>query len=599
MARWLIRNKKGDTKLMSKTLNISETLSQVLINRDIRTKGTARKFLNPSVEYFHDSREMKDMCKAINILKDSIARGKKIAIYGDYDVDGIMSTTILYKGLKAIHDNIMYYIPDRKEEGYGLNIQAIKKLKEENVDLLITCDNGIAALEEIKYANSVGIQSIIIDHHESVYTKNSQNESIEVLPQAEAIVNPKQKFCDYKFKKMCAGGLCYKFICTYYEHEKKQLLIKDELLIFASIATFCDIVDLQDENRIIAACGLKLINSKVQNIGLKALLDKRECKEGNIDEYTIGFVIGPCINAAGRLKHAQIAVELFLTQDKEKADMIAAEISHLNDERKLMTKKAIDEVMKDIDLSSIDSSNNENQNVIVVYNKDIHESIAGIVAGKIKDKLYRPTILITQGEHMPKGSARSIENYNIFEELSKCRHLFDKFGGHEMAAGLSLLEENIEKLRVEINKNFSLKQEELQEVITIEKAMYLEDITYELANELNILKPFGKDNKEPLFGTKMVKVESLRVLEDKDTLIFTFSVGNTYRKIKGICFGEIDTFREMINSNFSAYDGEKILNGILSSINLNLDIVYSIDINIYNGDVSVQLRVKDFRISNI
>ena len=593
MAKWLVRNKKGDTKLMSKTLNISETLSQILINRDIRTKGSARKFLNPHMEYFHNSYDMKDMEKSINVLKYSLAKNEKIAIYGDYDVDGIMSTTILYKGLKSIHDNIIYYIPDRKEEGYGLNIEAIKKLKEEKVDLLITCDNGIASLEEIKYAKALGIKSIVIDHHESVYIKDSQNENVEILPEAEAIINPKQKNCNYKFKKMCAAGLCYKFICAYYEHEKIQLMTEDELLIFAAIATFCDIVDLQDENRIITTFGLKLMNFQVQNIGLKALLTEKNYEDKNIDEYAIGFVIGPCINATGRLRHAHMAVELFLTQDKENAAMLAKEISHLNDERKSMTKKSIDEIME-----NIGDHSGEHQNVVVVYNKNIHESIAGIVAGRIKDKLYRPAIVITQGEHMPKGSARSIENYNIFEELSKCRHLFDKFGGHEMAAGLSLLEDNIEKLRLELNKNFDLKPEQLQKTIVLEKAMRLEDITYDLAEELNILKPFGKDNEEPLFGTKMVKVENLRIIEEKDTIIFNFAVGNTYRKIKGICFGEVDTLKKIISDNFSPDDKEKILGGNLNSIILILDIVYSIDINLYNGDVSVQLKIKDFRISN-
>lgn len=593
MAKWLIRNKKGNIKLMSQTLNISEELAQILINRNICTKNTAIRYLSPKVSYFHNNFEMKDMANAINLLKSSINKGEKIAVYGDYDVDGIMSTTILYKGLKGLGANVIYYIPDREKEGYGLNIEAVTKLKEANVDIIIACDNGIAAIQEIDYANTLGIKSIIIDHHESILSKNLQGEVIEVLPKANSIINPKQKFCNYKFKLMCAASLCYKFIYTYYQQENIELINNDELLIFAAIATFCDIVDLQDENRIIVTEGLKLINLEIKNIGLKCLFAEKNYENTYIDEFAIGFVIGPCINATGRLKHASLAVELLLTEDYEKAVKLSKEISALNEKRKLLTENAINELNHYINSSDI-----KNDNVIVVYNKDIHESIAGIVAGRIKDKLYRPTIVLTKGEHMVKGSARSIEKYNIFNELSKCKHLFERFGGHDMAAGLSMLEENICQLRTELNNNFNLTEDALQEIIYIEKEMFLENITYTLAQELNILRPFGKSNKEPIFGTKGVEVQEIRIIEDKNTIIFTFNIVGTYRKIKGICFGKVEKFKDLIINNFDTYDQEKIFKGILRSVNLNLDIVYSIDINEYNGNTSVQLKIKDFRIIN-
>lgn len=592
MAKWLLRNKKGNTKLMAQIFNISETLAQILINRDINTKKIVSKFLNPSIGYLNSAYKMKDMDKSIDLLKLCINKGEKIAIYGDYDVDGIMSTTILYKGLKGVGANVIYYIPDRKEEGYGLNCKAIDKLKEKNINLIIACDNGIAALEEIKYARSLGIKTIVIDHHEPVLLKNDEGEEIEALPEAHSIVNPKQKTCVYPFKSMCAAGVCYRFICTYYEHSNIELLSKNEFLIFATIATFCDIVALEDENRIIVTEGLKLINQNIENIGLKALIYEKNYKEGYIDEYAIGYIIGPCINATGRLKHAYLALELFLMEDKEHAMRLSKEISTLNEQRKQMTKEAIEYTMEEIAASDF-----KNDNVIVVYNKNIHESIAGIVAGRVKDKLYKPTIVLTQGDDMVKGSARSIEMYNIFNALSDCRHLFAKFGGHEMAAGLSLLEENIEKLRVNLNENFNLNEQDLQEFIKIEKELSLEDITYTLAQELNILKPFGKNNKEPIFGTKYAKVEELRILEEKNTIIFTFGINGTYRKIKGICFGEVDNFKELVKNNFESYHGEKVLNGILRTVELYLDIVYFIDINNYNGNTSVQIKIKDFRIS--
>jgi len=599
MAKWLVRNKKGDIERMSSTLDISQTLSQVLINRGIYTKDSVNKFLNPSMDHLHNSDEMKDMTKGIKLLKSSISKKEKIAIYGDYDVDGIMSTAILYKGIKSIYGDVIYYIPNRKKEGYGLNMEAVKKLKQDKVDLIITCDNGIAALEEIKYAKSLGMKVIIIDHHEAPYITYNDDERVETLPEADAIIDPKQKFCNYKFKHLCAAALCYKFINAYFDYERDRLLIKNELLIFAAIATFCDIVDLQDENRVIASQGLKLMNARIENVGLRELFREKDCKKGLVDEFIIGYTIGPCINATGRLKHADLAMELFLTQDIEEAAELARKISQLNERRKLMTKEAVDGIIDSVAVSETA----QQESVLVIYDRNIHESIAGIVAGRLKDKLRRPIIVITQGENMSKGSARSVDGYNIFEELNKCKHLLERFGGHEMAAGFSMLDENVEKLKEELNRNSNFVQKEFEETIILEKAMLLQDVTYLLAKEMNKLKPFGKSNKEPFFGSKMVRVESLRTIEAKDTVIFNFLVGNTSSKIKGICFGELDKLKNMINKHFNEQDskkilyGEKLLAGNASNTILNMDIVYSANINTYNSEVSVQLRIKDFRIS--
>ena len=586
--KWIMDNKEADISLMSSTLGISPVLSQVLVNRSIRTKNTAIKFLNPKLDYFHNIHELKDLEKATEILKSSLKAKEKIAIFGDYDVDGVMSTVILYKTLAFFGANLTYYIPDREKEGYALNKTAIEKLKNDNVDLIIACDNGIAAIEEIEHAKNLGMRVIVIDHHEAVINKDLGGEYTEVLPDADAIINPKQKECGYKFKLMCAAGVCYRFAQAFFEHMKEddEAELLNELLIFASIATFCDVVELQEDNRIIANYGLQQLNGQVSNIGLLALMEEKNLKPTKIDEFSIGFVIGPCINAAGRLKTAALAVQLFLTEDIEEAKSIAKELSQLNEERKLMTKAATEDILEEIAATS--------GNVLVLYSEKIHESIAGIVAGRIKDKLNKPTIVLTKGDNMAKGSARSIVGYNIFYELSKCKELFDRFGGHEMAAGLSLPAENIDELRNKINKNFAMEKEQMQKVITIEKELELKNINYALAKELTILQPFGKGNDQPVFLSRRVRVKELRLIEEKNTIIFGFEV-EEYRNIKGISFGLIDQFKEIIYTNFDSYDAEKITKGVLRNVELFLDIVYYIDINDYNGDISIQLKIVDMK----
>lgn len=590
MAKWLIKNNKADIKSMAKALNISETMARVLVNRNINTKKLFNKYINPSLSKLGDFTLAKDVKKALEIVQAAILNNEKIYIYGDYDVDGVTSTVILVKGLQELGADVNYYIPDRVSEGYGLNKEAVLKLKELHCDLLITCDNGITAMEEIALANESGIKTIIIDHHEPGFQEEDGIVS-DLVPSADAVIDPKQKVCPYPFKAMCAGGLTYRFIGELFKYLEKELSCHDELLMFAAIATFCDIVDLIDENRIIAKNGLELINNNCCNIGLKALIEERGIKGKHISEFSIGFVIGPCINAGGRLDSALKGVRLFLSDNEEEAKEYAKELSQLNEERKLLTQKAVQMAVEEIENSDMSAAK-----VYFIHNSEIHESIAGIVAGRIKEKYYHPVIVFTGEGDIAKGSARSIEGYNIYENLYKHRELYIKFGGHAMAAGLSLPSKNLFQLYELLNKDCALTEEDFSEIIRIDKQLLLDDITYKLCRELEYLSPFGKENKEPVFGTRNIKVQELRIIEEKDTIILTF-ITNDGRYIKGLLFGKSEKFKKEIYDHFDSYDSDKILKGLVRNVDLKLDVVYYISINEYNNTVSVQMNIKDFRIS--
>ncbi len=585
MKKWILRQKKANINQMSKVLNISETLAQSLVNRDINTKRKVDNFTNVNISKFHNFLIAKDLEKGLEIVKTSIVNKEKIVIYGDYDIDGVSSTTILYKGLKYLNANVSYYIPNRESEGYGLNINAINNLFTQKTDLIVTCDNGIASLEEIDLIKSLNMKIVVIDHHQPVIVNNE-----EVLPKADALIDPKRSDCLYPFKEMCAGGLSFRFVDCLYKSMNIDFVLYEELFVFASIATFGDIVDLKEDNRIFAKIGLEILNKNMAiNKGLHALILEKNLDKKVLSSYDIGFIIGPCINATGRLYEATMAVDLFVSDDYDKCKDLAKKLSLLNDERKNLTTMSVDRALNN--LTKID-------NVIVIYDDIIHESIAGIVAGRIKDKFYHPTIVLTKGHEMAKGSARSIESYNIFLEMSKCKHLFSKFGGHAMAAGVSLPYENIDKFREEINNNCILNNSDFIETIYIDKALNLENVTYTLAKELEVLAPFGKGNKKPMFGSKNLKVKYLKIFEKSETVKFTFSI-NDYRSIDAIYFKGLDNLKDVISNDFSEYQCEKILKGLISNIDLIVDIVYYIDINNYNNESKVQLVINDFRLSQI
>lgn len=591
MAKWLLKKTDANIELMAKTLGIGEVLSTVLANRGIRTKNTALRFLNPVLSSpMYDASKLKHIDKAVDIIVQAVSEGKKIAIYGDYDVDGVMSATILYKTLKDYGAEVIYYIPHRELEGFGLNIQAIAKLNEEGINLLITCDNGISAINEIEYAKSLGMSVIVIDHHEPEFSDHSNQDSqggYDILPAADAIVDPKQKLCEYPFKSLCAAGLSYKFAKYFYERINAEFIYEDEFLMLAALATICDIVDLFEENRAIVKCGLELINSDKRslNAGLRALLRERSLEDKKIGTFEVGFMIGPCINATGRLETALTAMELFTSSDGNVAEL-AGRLVSLNEERKAQTAECIERItLKFNDSAVLDK-------VIIIYDELVHESIAGIVAGRIKDMTYHPAIVLTKSsvDGIAKGSARSIEGYNIFAELYKCKDLFERFGGHEMAAGLSLACDNIEILRQRINSECPLTDSDFEKIIRVDMALPLHMVTFKLAEELARLEPSGKGNKEAVFGAKGLVAEVVEAIgENKKTLRFTFPIENTYRKIKAVCFNKLEQFVEMLGGV------ENFKYGRVTDV--KLDIIYQLGLKEYNHNTYLDMKIIDFRIN--
>lgn len=588
--RWVLKRTKADIQKMSEVLGIKQTTACVVANRGITTKKQAIAFLHAEHAELYDvcgKKKMKDAEKTMVLLEHALKQNKKIAIYGDYDVDGVTSTVILYKVLKHCGGDVMYYIPHRQKEGYGLNLEAIEELHNNGIELLVTCDNGISAIEEIKKAKQFNMMVVVIDHHEPAFDENGN----DILPEADAIVDPKQKSCQYPFKMLCAGGICYKLALLFLKRQNIQNdVLEQECLHMATLATVCDIVDLMEENRIIVKKGLNTM-TQTTNIGLKALLAQTNLCEKQLTEYHIGFIIGPCVNAAGRLETAKIAVALFCETDAQKAQEYAAYLAEQNNSRKDMTKKATEQIIKEIE-----QKNNLNEKVFVLYQQNVHESIAGIVAGRIKEKFYRPTIIITKSENMVKGSGRSIEGYNMFEELYACKELFSKFGGHTMAAGLSLPYENIDILRERLNNACKLTQQQLIPILKIEKQLYFDEINMALAKELRNLAPFGKGNHVPLFGSKNVSIQKFYLIgKEKDILKMILKESQTGVCLNAISFDGWGKFSDMIKQLYGNENYDKMLyNGYYDK---NMDFVYSIDINTFRGESSIQLQIKDFRIS--
>ncbi len=584
MSVWKLKRNKADTVKMASVLNIKEPVACILANRGIGTYKAAMKFLLSPRDGLYDFELFKDSEKAIDIIKKAVTNRLKIAVYGDYDVDGVMSTTILYKALKYLGADVIFYLPHRQREGYGMNIEAVRHLHELGVKVILTCDNGIAAIDEIGEAARLGIVSVIIDHHEPKYEKGPNGEKFDIVPLSEAIIDAKQSKCQYPFKFLCAAGMSYKFAEALFKSMNRSFVYDDEFMAFAAIATVCDIVSLLDENRIIVKNGLKLV-SKIENKGMKALIKLTGLEGKEINEYHAGFVIGPCVNATGRLESAETAVKLFSTDNEEEAYSLAAELVRLNAERKDMTSKAVEEAIEAVNLTDL-----KNDKVLVIYNSQIHESIAGIVAGKVKEAFYKPTIIITDSGQLAKGSGRSIEAYNMFDELLKCQELFEKFGGHPMAAGLSLKKENIDILRKMLNNNCCLTVEDMTSVIRIDKQLGFDQIDIELALQLESLSPFGKDCPPPVFGTKDVSLKRLSLMgKDKNMLRFTLS--HNYKTFVGVSFSGYEKFCCILNERNILI--ENILGGYMQDF--KMDIVYGLNINRYNGRESVQLDIKDFR----
>lgn len=584
--KWLLRNRKVDLKAMSEKYKISQLLCKLMVNRDIIDENIINSYINPVYKYLHSPKTMKDVVFAVDIIKRKIQENKRIRIIGDYDVDGIISVFILYTALKKCGANVDYEIPDRIKDGYGINENIVKVAYDEGVDTIITCDNGISAIDQIQYAKDLGLTVIVTDHHDVPFIEEDGVRTF-LSSQADAIINPKQIECEYKFKSICGAGVAFKLIEALYEEigmDKEECY---KLIEFVAIATVCDVVDLIDENRIFVKNGLEMLNNS-KNIGINALKKACGLEDKEITAYHLGFVIGPCLNASGRLDSAKKGLELLLMEDDEEAKNLAQEIVDLNDARKNMTKEGVDRA-----INIIDSTDINNDKILVVYIPDIHESLAGIVAGRVKEKYNKPTIILTKSEEGVKGSARSIEEYNMFEGLLACKELLDKFGGHPMAAGLSLQEDKVDELRKALNNKCELTDEDLTRKIMIDSSLPLEYLNLHLIEELNVLEPFGKGNAKPVFGVKDAKITKAMLLgKDKNVLKLKLLTNNNIT-IDAMIFNDLENFESKIIEKYGNEELDNLYNK--SNNNIPMDFTFYPSINEWNGNKSIQIVVNGIR----
>lgn len=584
--KWLLRNRKVDLKAMSEKYKISQLLCKLMVNRDIIDENIINSYINPVYKYLHSPKTMKDVVIAVDIIKRKIQENKKIRIIGDYDVDGIISVFILYTALKKCGANVDYEIPDRIKDGYGINENIVKVAYDEGVDTIITCDNGISAIDQIQYAKDLGLTVIVTDHHDVPFIEEDGVRTF-LSSQADAIINPKQIECEYKFKSICGAGVAFKLMEALYEEigmDKEECY---KLIEFVAIATVCDVVDLIDENRIFVKNGLEMLNNS-KNIGINALKKACGLEDKEITAYHLGFVIGPCLNASGRLDSAKKGLELLLMEDDEEAKNLAQEIVDLNDARKNMTKEGVDRA-----INIIDSTDINNDKILVVYIPDIHESLAGIVAGRVKEQYNKPTIILTKSEEGVKGSARSIEEYNMFEGLLACKELLDKFGGHPMAAGLSLQEDKVDELRIALNNKCELTDEDLTRKIMIDSSLPLEYLNLHLIEELNVLEPFGKGNSKPVFGVRDAKITRAMLLgKDKNVLKLKLLTNNNIT-IDAMIFNDLENFESKIIEKYGNEGLDNLYNK--SNNNIPMDFTFYPSINEWNGNKSIQIVVNGIR----
>ena len=578
----MVRNVKFDTVKFAQQLGISDTVAKLMVNRGIYNLDIAKEYLSSSIGELHNPTDMLGMSGAVELMRNSIIKGEKILIVGDYDVDGVISTYVLYIAISKCGGNVSFHIPDRIKEGYGINESIIKKASEDNIDIIITCDNGIAAIEQVKLAKELGIKVIITDHHDVPFIEED-NVRKYVVPEADYVLNPKQENCNYEFDKICGAGVAYKFVqCLYKEFNIPNEELYD-LIQYVAIATVCDVA----ENRILVKEGLKRINN-TSNIGLRALFKETGLEGKEITVYSLGFVIGPSINASGRLEQAEWALKLLITKNKNEAEELAKKLNELNKDRQELTQTGLEEAIK-----IIEENNMAKDKVLVVYLEDVHESIAGIIAGRIREKYNLPTIILTKAHEGAKGSGRSIEEYNMFEELLKCKDLLGKFGGHPMAAGMSIPSENIDKFREKLNEVTTLSDEDIIPKVSIDMPLPINKINYKLIDEIALLEPYGKGNPKPNFAVKGLMVKAARIL-GKNNNVLKLNLTDGYLNIDGIYFGDIEVALEIIKNKFGEYEYNKMLNGQTNMV--KIDIVYFPDINEYNGRKSVQLLIQNIRV---
>ena len=571
MERWVLLRKGADFEAISKKFHISPRLASLIRNRDVIGDEAINQYLNGTIAELYDGMQMKGMPQAVEILTEKIRDREKIRVIGDYDCDGINATYILLEGLEKLGAKVDSDIPDRIKDGYGLNQHLIDRAHEDGIDTIITCDNGIAAAKEIEYGKALGMTIIVTDHHEVPYKENEAGRRY-ILPPADAVVDPRQEGCEYPFKGLCGAAVAYKLVEALCEANGQDVADLDYLLENVAIATVADVMDLTGENRILVKQGLEMLK-RTSNLGLRALIQRIGLEGKKIQAYHIGFILAPCLNASGKLDTAKRALALLRAKTEREADMLAGDLKALNESRRDMTDRVVDEAMAKVERTDI-----RGDKVLVIYLPDCHESLAGLVAGRVRENYYRPVFVLTDSEDGVKGSGRSIESYSMYEELTGCGDLLTKFGGHPMAAGLSIDKENVEKFKRRLNDQCTLSEEELTEKVVIDMELPFTAITEQFIEELEYLEPFGKGNTKPVFAARGVFMQHVKIIGKNKNVAKATAIDAAGNRMEAICFHDAQEFAKQCERN----------NGKMS-------ITFYPGINEFRGERQIQIVITHYR----
>ena len=571
MERWVLLRKGADFEAISKKFHISPRLASLIRNRDVIGDEAINQYLNGTIAELYDGMQMKGMPQAVEILTEKIRDREKIRVIGDYDCDGINATYILLEGLEKLGAKVDSDIPDRIKDGYGLNQHLIDRAHADGIDTIITCDNGIAAAKEIEYGKALGMTIIVTDHHEVPYKENEAGRRY-ILPPADAVVDPRQEGCEYPFKGLCGAAVAYKLVEALCEANGQDVADLDYLLENVAIATVADVMDLTEENRILVKQGLEMLK-RTSNLGLRALIQCIGLEGKKIQAYHIGFILAPCLNASGKLDTAKRALALLRAKTEREADMLAGDLKVLNESRRDMTDRVVDEAMAKVEQTDI-----RGDKVLVIYLPDCHESLAGLVAGRVRENYYRPVFVLTDSEDGVKGSGRSIESYSMYEELTGCGDLLTKFGGHPMAAGLSLDKENVEKFKRRLNDQCTLSEEELTEKVVIDMELPFAAITEHFIEELEYLEPFGKGNTKPVFAARGVFMQHVKIIGKNKNVAKATAIDAAGNRMEAICFHDAQEFAKQCERN----------NGKMS-------ITFYPGINEFRGERQIQIVITHYR----
>lgn len=585
MEQWVLLRKGADYEKIGKTFGISPRLACLMRNREIIGDIEINQYLHGTLNDLHDGMLMKDMDKACDILKEKITEHKKIRIIGDYDIDGVNATYILLEALERLGADVDSDIPHRIEDGYGLNVELIERAYRDQVDTIITCDNGIAAYDEIAYGKELGMTIIVTDHHEVPF-EEAEGGKQYILPPADAVIDHKRADCEYPFKGLCGAAVAYKLVEALYETMGEDSYDLDDLIENVAIATVGDVMDLVGENRIFVKEGLSMLH-RTKNLGLCSLIECTGIEKKAIGAYHIGFVLGPCLNASGRLDSAKRALELLRAKDKRQADILAGDLKALNDSRKDLTVLAVEQAIHQVETTSL-----KKDRVLVVYLPDCHESLAGIVAGKVREKYYKPVFVLTDAEEGVKGSGRSIDTYQMYEELNKVKRLLTKYGGHALAAGVSMERENVDVFRRMLNIQCALTEKDLTEKVVIDMELPFQCVTEKFVQELELLEPFGKGNTKPVFAGRNIELLSARILgKNKNVLKLRVKDANG-TSIDAMYFGNIEDFLTHLNQKYGKGSQNALLSGRGS--NLRMSLTYYPGINEYMGKKTPQIVITHY-----